>query len=158
MDGRQRDAEEADDSLGGPEVGIEENKQLLRQTYERWWSAGDLQAVNEMVDPAYIDHSPETNEVSQPGLDGLKELIAKYREGFPDMVETLEDVIAEDDKVVGRFHMRGTHTGPFLGIAPTGRRVEMTGIDVYRIENGRIVEMWYAEDLLGLVRQLGVRA
>jgi predicted ester cyclase len=72
------------------------------------------------------------------------------------MIEEIDDLIAEGDKVVGRFTFRGTHTGTFLGIAPTGRKVSMTGIDVVRIRDGKITEFWYAEQLHDLLRQLGV--
>lgn len=134
-------------------MSIEDNRRLLRATYERWWNAGDTESVDEMVADGYIDHSAG---VTTEGREGLKELILEFRRGFPDMTEDLEDTIAEGDKVVGRFRMRGTHTGPFFGIAPTGRRVEMTGIDIYRVVDGRIVEMWYEEDAIGMMRQLGV--
>jgi predicted ester cyclase len=140
----------------GRTLGLDENRQILRRTYEKWWNCGDLELVDEMVAPDYVDHSLEVNRVESAGRSGLKELIAEYRRGFPDMVEVLEDVIAEGDKVVGRFRMRGTHTGSFLGIAATGRQVEMTGIDIYRITIGKIVEMWYNEDLFGIMMQLGV--
>jgi steroid delta-isomerase-like uncharacterized protein len=133
-------------------VSLEQNKTILRRTYDEWWNAGDMSSVEELVAEDYVDHSPN---VSGTGRAALKELILEFRRGFPDMVETLEDAVAEGDLVVGRFRMRGTHAGTFLGIPPTGRTVEMTGIDIYRIAHGRIVEMWYNEDLLGMMRQLG---
>ena len=134
-------------------MGLEANKRLLLATYERWWNAGDVDAVDEMVAVDYVDHSPVVNNA---GREGLKDLIREYHRGFPDMREEVEDVIAEGDRVVGRFHLRGTHAGPFLGIAATGAKVDLTGIDIYRIAGGKIVEMWYEEDLLTLMRQLGV--
>jgi steroid delta-isomerase-like uncharacterized protein len=133
-------------------VSLEQNKAILRRTYDEWWNAGDTSSVEELVAEDYVDHSPN---VSGTGRAALTELILEFRRGFPDMVETLEDAVAEGDLVVGRFRMRGTHAGTFLGIPPTGRTVEMTGIDIYRITHGRIVEMWYNEDLLGMMRQLG---
>ena len=68
----------------------------------------------------------------------------------------IDDLIAEDDRVVGRFTIEATHTGNFLGIPPTGKRIRISGIDIVRIRDGQIVEHWYAEDALGLYRQLGV--
>ena len=72
------------------------------------------------------------------------------------MSETIEDLIAQGDKVVGRFVLTGTHQGPFLGIAPTGKRIRVTGIDIVRFQNGRITDLWYNEDTFGLYEQLGV--
>jgi len=134
-------------------MGIEENKRILRATYERWWNAGDVDSVDELVADDYVDHSAV---VTSQGKEGLKELIREFHQGFPDMGEQLEDAIAEEDKVVGRFRMWGTHSGPFLGIPPTGRRVEITGIDIFRIVDGKIVEMWYEDDLMSMMRQIGV--
>jgi len=134
-------------------MGAEENRAILRTTYERWWNGGDADSVDDMVADDYIDHSAV---VSNRGKDGLKELIREFHQGFPDMMEELEDAIVEGEKAVGRFRMWGTHTGPFLGIPPTGRRVEITGIDIFRIVDGKIVEMWYEDDLMSMMRQLGV--
>jgi steroid delta-isomerase-like uncharacterized protein len=128
------------------------NKELLEAFYAQFWNAGNVDAVEALVADDYIDHQPV------PGLPGGKEglarLITLWHTGFPDMSETVEDLIAEDDKVVGRFTFRGTHTGEFMGIAPTGRRVSMTGIDIVRVRDGRIAEFWYAEQLHDLLRQL----
>jgi steroid delta-isomerase-like uncharacterized protein len=128
------------------------NKELLEAFYAQFWNAGNVDAVEALVADDYIDHQPV------PGLPGGKEglarLITRWHTGFPDMSETVEDLIAEDDKVVGRFTFRGTHTGEFMGIAPTGRRVSMTGIDIVRVRDGRIAEFWYAEQLHDLLRQL----
>lgn len=134
-------------------MGTEENKAILRTTYERWWNGGDADSVDEMVADDYVDHSAV---VKNRGKEGLKELIREFHQGFPDMREQLEDAIAEGDKVVGRFRMWGTHSGTFLGVPATGRRVEITGIDIFRITDGKITEMWYEDDLMSMMRQLGV--
>ena len=75
---------------------------------------------------------------------------------FPDYHSTVEDQIAEGDEVVTRFSSQGTHQGEFLGIAPTGNRVRVTGIDIARVEEGKIVESWSEADMLGMMTQLGV--
>ena len=78
------------------------------------------------------------------------------RSGFPDFQVTIEDLFAaEGEKVVLRFTFRGTHQGEFLGVAPTGKRVTMAGIDIFRIADGKIVELWGQEDVLGMMQQLG---
>jgi steroid delta-isomerase-like uncharacterized protein len=77
------------------------------------------------------------------------------RAAFPDTRMTIEDEIAEGDKVVIRWTIRGTHKGEYMGIAPTGKEVTVTGISVYRIERGKIVEDWSNNDMLGMLQQLG---
>ena len=131
---------------------LEANKALLQRTYAEWWNSGDLGSVDELVADDYVDHSIQTVRSDK---DALAQLIMEFRRGFPNMIETLEDTVAEGDLVVGRFRMRATHSGTFLGIPATGRVVEMTGIDTTVTGDGRIVEMWYNEDLHSLA-QLGV--
>jgi steroid delta-isomerase-like uncharacterized protein len=129
------------------------NKDVLRRFYEEFWCNGNVAAAEELVADDYVDHQPV------PGLPegkaGFQQLVQIWRTGFPDMIEVIDDLIAEGDKVVGRFTFHGTHTGTFLGIAPTGLKVSMTGIDVVRIRDGKITEFWYAEQLHDLLRQLG---
>jgi predicted ester cyclase len=90
------------------------------------------------------------------GREGLRELVVAWRKGFPDLTEYVQDLIAEGDKVVARYTLQGTHMGVFLGIQPTGQRVQVEGIDIARFRDGRIVEFWYSQDSYGLFRQLGV--
>ena len=129
------------------------NKALLRRFYEELWTKGDLEAISELVAENYVDHHPLPG--TPPGREGLAALITTWRRAFPDMCETCEDLIAEGDKVVGRFTMRGTHSGEFMGVPPTGRRVTMSGIDIVRVAGGKIAEFWYGEHLLELMQQLG---
>jgi predicted ester cyclase len=120
----------------------EENKALVRREQEELWNhTGNLDAAQELFVP---DH-----------VEAAKREAADFRQGFPDVVSTIEDLIAEGDKVVARWRARATHLGEYLGIAPTGKEVEFTGISVYRIEAGRIAESWNEEDELGLMRQIG---
>lgn len=128
------------------------NKALLCRFYEEFWNAGNVAAVDELVAEDFVDHQPVDGMPS--GREGFAELIRLWHGGFPDMTETVEDLIAEGDRVVGRFTFRGTHTGEFLGVPPTGRSVSMTGIDIVRVRDGRIAEFWYAEQLHDLLRQL----
>ena len=130
------------------------NKALLRRFYEELWSQGDLKAIPELVAEDFVDHHLLPG--APPGREGLAALITTWRRAFPDMSETCEDLIAEGDKVVGRFTMRGTHKGEFMGVPPTGKRVTMSGIDILRVAGGKIAEFWYGEHLLELMQQLGV--
>ena len=134
-------------------MSTEANKALMRRFYEEFWCKGNPEAVDELVSPAYVDH--QLPDGWPKGPDGLKMLVREWRTGFPDMSETIDDMIAEGDRVVGRFTLTGTHRGPFFGIEPTGTRLEITGIDIVRFEDGRIAEWWYNEDTLGILRQLG---
>jgi len=89
------------------------------------------------------------------GREGFKRLVQTWRVAFPDLHEHLEFVLAEGDRALGRFRLTGTHSGPFYGIEPTGRSVDIHGVDVARIVDGQIVEYFYHEDTFGLFRQLG---
>ena len=135
----------------------EEGKNLMRYFIDEW-NKGDVEALNdvieETVDPDFVNHSAATLEDAW-GQDGVKNVFGSFRSAFPDGRTTIEDLVAEGDKVVTRWTFRGTHRAGFVGLAPTGRRVEMTGINIDRIANGRFVERWYEMDRLGLMRQLG---
>lgn len=112
--------------------------------------------ADEILSPDYVDHvveGPKAQTVRGPYA--LKRAAAMFRDAFPDLHYTVEDVVAEGDKVVARFTARGTHRGEFLGIAPTGKRIVYTGFDMSRVSGGRIVEAWAGYDALGLMRQLG---
>jgi predicted ester cyclase/uncharacterized protein YndB with AHSA1/START domain len=132
------------------------NKAVYRRWFEEVVSGGDLALADELLAPGYRLHFP-----GMPGpLDGEghKALVEQFRAAFPDWEETVEDVVAEGDRVVIRVTGRGTHEGEFQGLAPTGRRVSATGIGIGRMASGRIAEAWAAYDALGLLAQLGSEA
>ena len=123
-------------------MSSEENKALVRREQEELWNAtGNLDAAQEL----FVADNVEV----------ARQEAADFREGFPDVVSTIEDLIAEGDKVVARWRARATHQGEYMGIPPTGKEVEFTGISIYRIEAGKIAESWNEEDELGLMRQIG---
>jgi|SRR5579883_1255169 steroid delta-isomerase-like uncharacterized protein len=121
------------------ETSGEENKQLIRRLYEEALHQGNFASIDEMFSPDFVDHStPE-----QPaGPEGVKEYFADVREGFPDMRVTIDDLIAEGDRVVVRSTWRGTHLGTYDGMAATGKRAERTLIQIFRVKDGRILEEW----------------
>ena len=125
---------------------------LSRSFYEVLWSQGNLEAMLELVVKDFFDHHPLPGV--PPWREGLTALVTTWRTAFLDMRETVKDLISEGDKVVGRFTMRGTHSGEFMGVQPTGRSVTMSGIDIVRVA-GKISEFWYGEHLLELMQQLG---
>jgi steroid delta-isomerase-like uncharacterized protein len=132
----------------------EENKTIARRFVEEVWGEGNLSLADELLSPDCIDHNPV------PGLTGDREghhrLLQQVRTAFPNARFTLDDVIAEGDKVVDRWTMEAISEGPFAGRPATGRAVKLIGMDILRIENGKIVELWHIEDTLGLMQQLGV--
>ena len=86
----------------------------------------------------------------------VKQIFAALRAGFPDFQTTIEDLIAEGDKVAGRISWQGTHKGELMGIPPTGKHVKVTEMQIYRMTNGKIVERWVESDVLGMMQQLGI--
>jgi predicted ester cyclase len=135
-------------------MSAQENKAIVRRLYEEAISQDKPEVLDEIMSPDIIDHAPFPQQA--PGLDGFKGVFTLMVSAFPDYQSTVEDQIAEGDKVVTRFSSQGTHQGEFLGVAPTGNRVSVTGIDIDRVEEGKIVEHWSEADLLGMMTQLGV--
>jgi steroid delta-isomerase-like uncharacterized protein len=133
----------------------EDNKAIVRRQEEELFTQGNLDAADEIYASDYVGHDPSNLEDIQ-GLEAAKQAAADYRQAFPDLRVTVEDVIAEGDKVAARLRFRGTHRGEVQGIAPTGRRVDCTGIVISRMEGGKIAEDWANFDDLGMMQQLGV--
>ncbi len=133
----------------------EENKAISRRVGEETSNGGDLDLADELYAPDYVLHDPSLPE-DLHGPEGLKRYVAMTRAAFPDARVTVEDQVAEGDKVVDRWTARGTHTGEFMGIPPTGRRIEVSGVTISRFAGGKIAEDWYQGDDLGMMRQLGV--
>jgi steroid delta-isomerase-like uncharacterized protein len=134
-------------------MSAEENKALVRRYVEEVVNQRNLDLVDEIFAPDFVEYGANPDQVS--GVEGLKHFFVMLRSGFPDFEGTLEDLFAEEDKVVLRFTFRGTHQGEFMGIAPTGKQVTMPGIDIFRIADGKIVELWGQEDILGMMQQIG---
>jgi len=135
---------------------VEENKAIVRRFYEEVVNQGDLTAADELIAEDFDDHS---GSGSSQGRQAFKRFATMLTSAFPDLHLTVEDMIAEQDKVVARVTVRGTHRGTLFGsIPPTDRAVTFTGVDIIRISEGKIAERWNQRDLLGLMRQLGVIA
>ena len=129
-------------------MGVNENRLASRRIVDEILNAGDLESFDELVHPAYVDGFDGS------GSDEYRELLQVMRSAFPDLHLTIEDEVAEGDKVVGRFLLRGTHRGEFLGLAPTGRQVEFDGIGIVQFRDGRMVSRWNVSDVYGLLGQL----
>ena len=130
----------------------EQNKTLVRRWFEDLFSRGDLDAANDILSADFVDHLPREEE---RGIEELKHYVSSYRTAFPDIQDSVEDIVAEGDKVVVRWTSRGTHQGEFMGVAPTGRHVTFTGMRLFRIAENKIAESWVNIDERGLQEQLG---
>ena len=128
------------------------NEALVRRFLNDVVNGRDDRLIAELVATDHVRHAPDGDLY---GPEGVRIDLEEYRTGFPDLAVTVEDLIAEGDRVVTRFVLLGTHAGCFLGLAPTGRAVAVPGIGIDRIAGGRLAECWFALDGLGLLRQLG---
>lgn len=134
-------------------MSTETNKKLARRLYDDVLNDRRLDVVDELALADYAEHDPLPGQ--RDGLAGLKDRAMMLVEGLTSTY-TVEDVIAEGDRVVVRWRNTGTHSGAFLGIPPTGRSFSIAGIDVYRIENDRLAEHWHVVDQLTMLQQLGL--
>ena len=125
-------------------MSIEANKRLARRIVEEMWNTRNLNVVNEV-------YSPEFGE----GHAASRQFVADNLAAFPDLENTIQDQIAENDLVVTRYVMRGTHHGPFAGFPPTGKSFKITGIEMHRFADGKLIQLWNIPDVLGLLQQLG---
>lgn len=133
----------------------EENKSLAHRFIDEVYNKGNLDFIDEVVAPNWVEHDPSSPEGMSSSLEGAKRFVEMYRNAFPDIQITVEDLIAEKNKVVTRWTARGTHQGELMGIPPSGNRVEVTGINIDRIEGGKVVESWSNYDTLGMMQQIG---
>ena len=129
------------------------NKEAVRRTVEEAINKGELDVIDEVMDAGYVYHVPD-NEVVGP--DGFKLYVSMMRAALPDLQMTIEDMVAEGDTVASRFTINGTHHGHFMGIAPTGKKVEISEAVFIRFKNGKEVEAWPYTDTLSIYQQLGV--
>jgi steroid delta-isomerase-like uncharacterized protein len=136
-------------------MSTEANKAIVVQLYEEIFNRGDLDLADKLVASSAVNHDPQLPPGVPSGPQGLKVAVTMLRSAFPDDHHTIEDLVAEGDKVVVRLTHSGTHQGPFLGLAPTGKHISQTSIHIFRFADGQLVETWANRDDLGLMRQLG---
>jgi steroid delta-isomerase-like uncharacterized protein len=135
-------------------MSAEDNKHNVQRAFDGLFNRGELALADELASADFLNH--EAPPDAPRGPEGLRQIVTMLRTAFPDIHYDVEEVIAEDDKVAARTTMRGTHTGPFMGIPPTGRRVVQAQIHILRFVGGKAVEHWAVRDDLGLLRQLGM--
>jgi steroid delta-isomerase-like uncharacterized protein len=133
-------------------MSIQENKNIIRR-YQEAYNNNDLDTLDEVVAVNVL--TPKIMPGIPSGLEGAKAVHQRSLLGMPDFHTRIDDLIAEDDKVVARVTMTGTHTGDFWGFPATGNKVTFTGIYIARIEHGKIVEHWGEEDGISLMQQIG---
>ena len=128
-----------------------ENKAIARRFLDELWNKSNFKLVDQLLASDYDGHSSTVIR----GPEGAMEFVPRLRNAFPDFQFSILDQIAEEDKVASRWTICGTHKGEFEGIPPTGKQIEMTGITIFRITNGKLIDGWTNEDVLGMMQQLG---
>ncbi len=132
-----------------------QNNALVRNYIEDVFGRGNVNALDQFLSPAFVDHNPLTPQQPQ-GPAGQKQAVTRLHEAFANLHVAVESVISEGDTAAARVTFSGMHTGSFMGVPPTNKRVSWQAMVFYRIANGKIVERWGNYDLLGLLQQLGV--
>lgn len=130
------------------------NVEVVRKFFEVGPSKGDLAAADELLDPRFSLHTPLP--ISGPGIEAMNTVITTCRSAFHDLHVTIHDLIPAGDKVTARFVAHGVHRGDFMGFPPTGKEIALSGIEIFRLKEGRIVELWGEANLMGLMQQLGM--
>ena len=133
---------------------LEENKAIARRDSVEVWNKGNLDTVDEISTAVGVAHMPGSPDIHT--LEDYKQYVTMNRNAFPDIHFTIEDEIAQGDKVVIRWTVTGTHKGDLMGISPTGKQCTGTGITIYRFSGGKIQESWSNWDALGMMQQLGI--
>ena len=135
-------------------MSTERNRALVRRALEEFYNAGDLSLAEELFAEDFINHDLAAPQFI--GREGRKQWVTTMSASFPGSHTTIDDLIAEGDRVVKRFTWRGTHRGEWNGLPATGKQITNTGVAIYRIAEGKIQECWWAYDVLGLLQQLGI--
>jgi len=134
----------------------EQNMGVVRRWFEEVWNQGRQASIEELFPAGSVAHGLGDSEQDVHGPDEFKPFVANIRGALPDTHISIDDIFSDGDRVAVRVTLKGTHTGPGLGVLPTGRKVSIQGIIIVRLVDGRIVEGWNSYDQLGMLRQIGV--
>ena len=136
-------------------MSTEQNKSIVRRWIEEGWNKANIGLIDPVYAANFVQHDPN---VPMPvrSADDLKNYVGAYLTAFPDLHFTVEDLVAEGDRVVWRFNSHATHLGVLMGIPPTGKQALVTGIVIFRLAESRIAEAWVNIDALGMLQQIGV--
>ncbi len=133
-------------------MSVEANKAQTRQIIDQGWNKGNMDALDDLISPDFVNRTASNLNETR---DGFKQRVQMVRTAFPDWEMTADEMLGDGDRVVTRWRARGTHRGSFRGIAATGKKIEVTGIAIDRVLDGKRVEGWVEWDMLGLLQQLG---
>ena len=135
-------------------MSTEQNKSIVRRWVEEGWNKQNTALIDELYQPNFYQH--ETGPETVNSSEALKQFVAGYLAAFPDLHFTIEDLVAEGDKVTWRFKATGHNNGSLMGAPASGKAVTVTGIVIFRLEDSRIAEGWLNLDVLGLLQQVGI--
>ena len=141
---------------GKEEIMSDHNKSVSKRTFEEVWNQGKLQLIDELVASTCVLHDSMVPGGKVTGTHGYREFVEIYRASFPDLHFTINDQIAEGDKVATRYTATGTFKSAFMGMTPTHKHATVTGITIDRYQDGKLVEGWLNYDALGMFQQLGI--
>ena len=133
-------------------MSVEKNKAIIRRYIDEVYNRGDDAVIDELTAPEFVFYVHA--KLGHKGPQGMKDAIAAWFRGFPDMHNGIEDIVAEGEKVALRLSFEGTHTGPMFGHAPTGKRVTTTENVIFRVVDGRVTELWEEWDQTGFMKQI----
>ena len=131
----------------------DQNIALHKRWGEEVASKGNVDVLDEILAADFVDHDPAPDQ--GPGIEGLKDFFRSFRTAFPDLEASVDEMVATDDHVTMRYTVRGTHRGEFMGVAPTGRKIEAPAMQLARIENGKVTERWGVTDQSKILEQIG---
>jgi steroid delta-isomerase-like uncharacterized protein len=136
-------------------MSAEDNKAVVRRFYQEVWNRGNFEVAPEIFATDYIRHDLRPTR-AEPGPAGMAKIAADFRRAFPDLSFHEDLLLAEGDLVAARWTSEGTHSGPWGDFEPTGRRARFSGVNIFRLREGKVIEIWNHRDDLGLMQQLGV--
>lgn len=134
-----------------PATTKSENIEVINIVFSEIWSKGNVDLIDNLIAENFVGHFPKG---AVYGREGLRANVIAHRTSFPDWTEEIADTIADRDRVAVRFRSRGTNLGEFLNNPPTGKRVEISEVAIFRLKDGKVVEQWVYPDILSLQRQL----
>ena len=134
------------------DMSTEANKSLIHRGLEEGMNRRNFNIFDQVIGPDFVNHSLPA---PTPGPQGFKHVVGMFTTAFPDLHVTVEDAIAEGDRVATRGFLTGTHKGPFMNVPPTGKAIKVAYIDMWRVADGKAVENWVQMDIMGLMQQLG---
>ena len=137
-------------------MSVEDNKALVERFYEEVWGKGKVTVAHEVFAEDYLRHDLRPGQ-ALPGPAGQAKIAADFRAAFPDLRMEIDLILGEGDLVAARWTTEGTNSGPWAGQPPTGKRARFSGVNIFRIRDGKVVELWNHRDDLGLMQQLGAQ-